>query len=201
MPSQSQYAEGTTMASIHQELKHSINGVDVQKLEETIQAINEDPDMASFSFNAVNEWVDGARSKTTVQRYMGGNQTVEREQPFVLESDEPASILGGDSAPNSIVSLMHSLASSLSVTIVYHAASRGIAIDKLTITVDGDVDLHGFLGLSKEVRPGFQDLRLIVDLRSDAPREEVEDLLRYSEKRSSILDSLRNRIPVEVELA
>ena len=158
------------MASIQQELKHKINGVDVQKLEETIQAINEDPDMASFSFNAVNEWVDGARSKTTVHRYTGGNQTVERRQPFVLESDEPASILGGDSAPNSIVSLMHSLASSLSVTIIYHAASRGIAIDKLTITVDGDVDLHGFLGLSKEVRPGFQYLRLIVDLRSDSPR-------------------------------
>jgi uncharacterized OsmC-like protein len=188
------------MVSI-QELKHNINGVDVRKLQETIQAINEDPDLASFSFQAVNEWVEGARSRTIVQKHMGGNELVERQQPFILESDEPTTLLGGDSAPNSIVSLLHSLASCLSVTIVYNAAVRGIPIDKLSISMEGDLDIHGFLGLSKEVRPGFQDVRVTVDLRSEAPREDIEDLLRYSEKRSPILDSLRNRIPVEVELA
>ncbi|MDW5562327.1 MAG: OsmC family protein [Methanomassiliicoccus sp.] len=188
------------MVSTQQEMRQSINGVDIKKLEETIQAINGDPDMASFTFHAVNEWVDGARNKTIVQRYEGGNRSVVHPQPFVIHSDEPEFLLGEDSAPSSIVSLLHSLASCLSVTIVYNAAARGIAIDKLSISMEGDIDVHGFLGLSKEVRPGLQDMRVLVDLRSDAPRDEVEDLVRYSQKRSPILDSLRNRIPVEVEL-
>lgn len=189
------------MASIQQELKHNINGVDLGKLEATIQAVNEDPDMASFTFNAVNEWVDGARNRTVVHRYTGGNKLVERQQPFVLESDETPFLLGEDSAPNPIMMLLHSLASCLSVTIVYNAAMRGIAIEKLSISMEGDIDLHGFLGLSNEVRPGFQDVRVIIDLTTDAPRGQIEDLIRYAEKRSPILDSLRHRIPVEVELA
>jgi uncharacterized OsmC-like protein len=189
------------MASTHEELRHSINGVDVKKMEETIKAINEDPDMASFTFHAVNEWVDGTRNRTIVDRFEGGNEIMERRQPFVIQSDEPPILLGGDTAPNSVVSLLHSLASCLSVTIVFNAAARGIPIDKLSITMEGDVDLHGFLGLSNEVRPGFQDVRVIVDLRSEAPREEIESLLKDSQRRSPILDSLRNRIPVEVELS
>jgi uncharacterized OsmC-like protein len=189
------------MASSHQELRYSINGMDVKKMEDTIQAINDDPDLASFTFHAVNEWVDGTRNRTIVERFVGGNQNIHRDKPFVLESDEPEILLGGDSAPNSIVSLLHSLASCLSVSIVYNAAARGIPIDKLSISMEGDVDLHGFLGLSNEVRPGFQDVRVKVDLRSDAPREDIENLLKESQKRSPILDSLRNRIPVEVELS
>jgi hypothetical protein len=76
-----------------------------------------------------------------------------------------------------------------------------MVIDKLSITMEGDLDLHGFLGLSKEVRPGFQDVRVTVELRSESPRHEIEALVRDSQKRSPILDSLRNRIPVEIELA
>jgi uncharacterized OsmC-like protein len=189
------------MALTQKELRHSINGVDVKKLEQTIQAINEDPDMASFTFHAVNEWVDGTQNKTIVHKFEGANEEVEHRQPFIIQSDEPAVLLGEDAAPNSVVSLLHSLASCLSVTIVFNAAARGIPIDKLSITMEGELDLHGFLGLSKEVRPGFQDVRVTVDLRSEAPREDIENLLRDSQKRSPILDSLRNRIPVEVELA
>lgn len=187
------------MASTH-ELRHSINGMDIKKLEETIQAINDDPDMASFTFHAVNEWVEGTRNKTIVHKYEGANEAIERRHPFIIQSDEPEVLLGEDTAPNPIMTLLHSLASCLSVSIVYNAVARGIAIDKLSISMEGDLDIHGFLGLSKEVRPGFQDVRVMVDLRSEAPREEIENLLRESQKRSPILDSLRNRIPVEVEL-
>jgi uncharacterized OsmC-like protein len=121
---------------------------------------------------------------------------------MVIQSDEPKVLLGSDSAPNSIVSLLHSLASCLSVSIVYNAAERGIVLDKLSISMEGDLDLHGFLGLSTEVRPGFQDVRVRVNIASSGTSKvELENLVRYSQKISPILDSLRNRIPVEVEMA
>ncbi|MBI0583273.1 MAG: OsmC family protein [Methanomassiliicoccus sp.] len=188
------------MDSMHREVGRQVNGIDMQKMSETLGAINNDPDLATYSFHAENEWIEGARSKTIVHRFNGANEEVEREEPFILHSDMPSMLMGGDSAPNAIVSALHALVSCLSVTIVYNAAARGIAIDKLSIEVDGDVDVHGFLGLSQEVRPGFQDVRVKVDLRTDHPREDVENLIRYSQKVSPILDSLRNRIPVEIEL-
>jgi uncharacterized OsmC-like protein len=188
------------MGTVQEEVKQLINGVDVQKLESTIHAFNDDPDLAFFSFHAINEWEEGSRNKTIVTKFSEANSEIERTKPFVIQADQPIALMGEDSAPNPIVSLLHSLASCLSVTIVYNAAIRGIEIDKLSIVLDGDLDMHGFLGLSREVRPGFQDVRVRVEIRSDAPRAAVEDLIRHSQKVSPILDSLRNRIPVEITL-
>lgn len=188
------------MRARHEEAKKLVNGVDVNKLDSMKKAIEQDPDMATYTFRAVNEWVEGAQNKTVVHRFEGGNEQFERDRPFVIQSDEPHILLGADSAPNAIVFLLHSLASCLSVSIVYNAAERGIVLDKLSIAMEGDLDIHGFLGLSTEVRPGFQDVRIKVNVASDASKAELEDLVRYSQKISPILDSLRNRIPVEVDL-
>jgi uncharacterized OsmC-like protein len=191
---------GCTMGPVHQKTTKLMNGIDVDKLQGTIDAIGKDPDLALFSFRAVNEWVDGAQTKTTVEDLNAGNKTITHRQPFVIRSDEPEVLVGGDTAPNAIVSLLHALASCLSVSIVYNAAMREIPIDSLSITVEGDVDVHGFLGLSKEVRPGFQDVRVEVELKTDASRARVEELVNYAQKVSPVLDSLRNRIPVEVSV-
>lgn len=188
------------MDTIHEEKVRTVNGVDVQKLEATIEAINKNPDLAEFTFHATNEWVDGAHNKTVIERTVGGSEEMVRNEPFVVHSDQPGVLMGNDEAPNAVTLLLHALASSLSVAIVYHAARREIAIDKLSISIEGDVDLHGFLGLSQEVRPGFQDVRVEVDLRSDAPRAQVEDLVRYAQKVSPVVDTLRNRIPLEITL-
>ena len=185
------------METIQEDFTKVVNGVDVKKLQATIDAINDDPDLASFSFHTVTEWVDGAQNKTLVERQASEGV---KEEPFVLRSDEPEVLMGSGTAPNSIATLMQALASCLSVSMVYHAAARDITIDRLTIHIDGDIDLHGFLGLSSEVRPGFQDIRVTVDVQSQAPREDVEELLRYAQKVSPIVDTLRNRIPVEISL-
>ncbi len=183
-----------------QEVKRKVNGIEVQKLEATIEAINQNPDLASFRFHATNEWVDGARNRTTVVKFDGGPEEIIHRSPFLIDSDQPEVLMGKDSAPNSLIQLLHSLASCISTTIVLNASVRDINIDRLTIEMEGDVDLHGFLGLSQEVRPGFQDIRLTVDVRSDSPRQKIEELLKYAQKVSPVVDTLRNRVPVEITL-
>jgi uncharacterized OsmC-like protein len=188
------------MGTIQQEPTKIVNGIDVRKLNSTIEAISKDPDLASFEFHVINEWVDGAKSRTTVDKLQRADQTIALRQPYVIQADEPIELVGSDSAPSAIISTLHALASCLSVVIAYNAAMRNINIDKLTIEIEGDVDVHGFLGLSTEVRPGFQDIRVEVDLKSSAPRSEVEELVRYAQKVSPLVDTLRNRIPVEINL-
>ena len=142
----------------------------------------------------MTEWVDGARNRPCRAVTAKG-----KGEPFVLVSDEPELLMGRHRAELHRPGVAGP-ASRLSVSMVYHAAAREMQIDKLTISIDGDIDLHGFLGLSSEVRPGFQDIRVEVDVQSPAPREEIEELLRYAQKVSPVVDSLRNRIPVEISL-
>jgi uncharacterized OsmC-like protein len=96
---------------------------------------------------------------------------------------------------------LHALASCLAVGFVYNAAAQGVQVDGLEFDLEGDIDLHGFLGLSEQIRPGYQNIRVSYRVKSDAPREKLEELCEYVQKTSPVLDIIRNPIPVSVTLA
>lgn len=178
------------------------NGVNVDQLVGTIEAIKADPGLAQFQFRTRSRWENGGRSVTTVQGFHGaGQEDTSRSQPFEVASDEPPVLLGGNSAPNAVELVLTALASCLSVGFVYNAAAQGIRIEALDFELEGDVDLHGFLGLSERVRPGFRDIRLVWRVRADAPRATLEALCDYVQRTSPVLDILRNPVPVSIALA
>jgi len=179
-----------------------VNGVNVDQLVATVQAIQEKPEIARFQFRAQNEWIDGGHSRTTIQGFYGAGQEDEsRSQPFVLEGDEPPVLLGGNAGPNAVEAILHALASCLAVGFVYNAAAQGITVESLNFDLEGDLDLQAFLGLSEDVRPGFENIRLTYRVKSDAPREKIEALCDYVQRTSPVLDMLRNPVPVSVALA
>ena len=136
-----------------------VNGVDVDRLSGTIDHISADPTLARFQFRARNRWIDGGHNRTTIKGFYGaGQEDASRTEPFVLDADEPPMLLGENQAPNAPEYLLHALAACLTGTLVYHAATRGIALDGLESTIEGDVDLRGFLGLDESVRPGYQQI-------------------------------------------
>ncbi|HZW04407.1 MAG TPA: OsmC family protein, partial [Anaerolineaceae bacterium] len=81
-----------------------------------------------------------------------------------------------------------------------NAAGQGIHVESLSFDLEGDLDLRAFLGLSEEVRPGYERIRLTYRVKSDAPREKVIELCNYVQKTSPVLDILRNPVPVTVTL-
>lgn len=178
-----------------------VNGVNVEQLVGTINAIKADAAIARFKFRAETDWVDGGHSRTTIQSFYGAKQEdASRTKPFVLEGDEPPVLLGGNAGPNAVEAVLHALASCLSVGFIYNAAAQGIKVDALSFRLEGDLDLHGFLGLSDKVRPGYAGIRLSYRVKSDAPREKIEALCEYVQKTSPVLDILRNPVPVTIEL-
>ena len=178
-----------------------LNGVDVDQLVATINAIKENPDLARFQFRSNTEWVDGGHSRTRIQSFFGaGTEDTSRKKPFVIEGDEPPVLLGTNSAPNAVEAVLASLASCLAVGIAYNAAARGIKIKSLNFTVEGDIDLHGFLGLSEEIRPGYEKIRVNYRIDSDATKEKIEELCDHVQRTSPVLDIIRNEIPVSVTL-
>jgi uncharacterized OsmC-like protein len=182
-------------------MKTLVNGVDVEQLVGTIEAIKAKPDLARFTFRAETKWVDGGHSRTKIQSFYGaGQEDTSRSRPFILEGDEPPVLLGANAGPNAVEAVLHALASCLAVGFVYNAAAQGIKIDALEFHLEGDLDLHAFLGLSDTVRPGYDNIRLTYRVKSSAPREKVEALCEYVQKTSPVLDIIRKPVPVTIDL-
>jgi uncharacterized OsmC-like protein len=183
------------------ETSSQLNGVDVKRLLDTIQAIKEKPDLAKFKFRSDTRWLSGGHSQTTIQGFYGaGGEDSSRSAPFVIEGDEPPVLLGQNAGPNAVEMILASMASCLAVGFIYNASAQGVKIDRLDFAVEGDLDLRGFLGLSPLVRAGYQSIRLSYRVKSDAPREKLEEICSYVQKTSPVLDCIRNPVPVTIEL-
>jgi uncharacterized OsmC-like protein len=183
------------------QVTNKVNGVDVDRLFGTIDHIGADPTLARFQFRARNQWLDGGHNRTEIKGFYGaGRADTSRTKPFVVDADEPPVLLGENRAPNAPEYLLHALAACLTGTIVYHAAARGIVLDGLESTIEGDVDLHGFLGLDETVRPGYQQIRVAFKVTGDFDDDqlaELASLVTYSPVR----DIVANPVPVAIDVA
>jgi uncharacterized OsmC-like protein len=175
-----------------------INGVDRDKLFGTIDVIKATPELARFRFKIRNQWQDGAHNRSTIQTFFGAGTDFEHAVKFELDADEPAVLLGADQGPNPGEYLLHALAACVTSGMVYHAAARGIAIEEVESSIDGDVDLRGFLGIDKNVRNGYQEIRMKFRIKADVPDEQLQEICKLGQQYSPILDSVTNGVPVKV---
>ena len=178
------------------------NGVNVDQLVGTVKAIQGTPSLARFKFRTTSRWGGGAKSTTAAKSFYGaGQEDVSRTQSFSMEGDEPPVLLGSNTAPNAVEALMAALSGCMTVSFIYPAAAQGIKVHSLEYSMEGDVDLQGFLKLSESVRPGLQNLRVTARVKADAPRATVQALLDHALATSPVLDCLRNPVRVDVSLA
>ena len=175
------------------------NGVDTEKLFATLDAIGADPGLARFQFRAVNRWVDGAHNRSRIKEFHGaGGEDTTRVEAFELSSGEPQVLLGTDTGPNPAENLLHALAGCLTTSLVYVAAARGVTLTSVTSTLEGDMDLRGALGLSDEVRNGFENVSVTFTIEGDGTPEELEALMDRAQARSAVFDIVNNGVPIEL---
>jgi uncharacterized OsmC-like protein len=181
-----------------QKLPRLVNGVRVDDLFNTIDAIKATPSIAKFNFRIKNQWQGASQNRSTVNTFHGAGRELSRKQPFLLEADEPAALLGKDEAANPVEHLLHALAACITTSMVYHAAARGIEIQAVESSFEGDIDLHGFLDLDKSVRKGYQGIRVNFKLKADAPDDKLQEIVELGTGHSPVFDSLTNGVPVSV---
>lgn len=153
-----------------------VNGIDLQALDETIEAISKDPGCATAAFRVKTEWKGQTRSESTVEGFDLGGKHIERR--FRIVADEPHELLGTNSAPNPQELLMSAVNACMMVGYVAQAAVRGITLDSCRIETDGELDLRGFLGLDERVPPGYRKLNYVVTLEGDGTRAQYEEIHR-----------------------
>jgi uncharacterized OsmC-like protein len=123
-----------------------------------------------------------------------------RTKPFILDADEPDVLLGEDHGANPVKYVLHALAACVTTALVYHAAAHGIRIDEVEPRLEGDLDLRGFLGISDEVRNGYENIRMTFRVKADVPDDQLEELCQMGPRFSPVFDIITNRVPVSVRL-
>ncbi len=180
-----------------------MNGVDKDALDATIEAIRENPELAQVTFTLETEWLGGCHQRSSTGDLRQNGRIVEsRRSTYVLESDEPAALLGTDTAASPGEYILQALAGCYAVTYATNATARGIELTSLKLGLEADFDLQGFLNLDDSVRPGAQEVKVTVQAKAaNATRQQLEELTKAVQERSPIGDTLRNAVRVTTVLA
>jgi len=96
--------------------------------------------------------------------------------------------------------LLEALVACAGVTLKAVATSIGVPLRGGRVLAEGDLDFRGTLGVAREAPVGFTDIRLLFELDSDAPQEQLETLLRLTERYCVVLQTLRRAPPIQATL-
>jgi uncharacterized OsmC-like protein len=96
--------------------------------------------------------------------------------------------------------LLEALAACAGVTLRAVATALEIPVRGGTVEVEGVLDFRGTLGVSKEVPVGFREIRLKLNLDSDATQEQLDTLLKLTERYCVVLQTLKSAPPVTTKL-
>src|SRR5262249_3618872 len=157
------------------------------------------PEIAKFQFRATNRWISGTHNQTTIEGFYGAMQEMAHQRAFTYDADHPAVLVGTDNAPTPAEFVLHALAACLTAGLANIAAARGVNLTEVESTVEGDIDLLGILGLSNEVRNGYQGIKVSFKLRGDEP-EKLRKVVEQSRQRSAVYDVVTNGVPVVIEV-
>ena len=174
-----------------------VNGIHIETLEKTVEAIRANPELAQCKFRLRNRWIGGGHNRSTVADFFGAGRENAHQGTFEFDSDEPPVLAGEDLGPNPVEYLLGALAGCLTSTLVYHAALRGIQIEELESELEGDIDLRGFLGLAKDVRRGYQNIRVTFRVKTDS---DALEKLKALSKLSPVFDVTSNGTEVDVRI-
>jgi uncharacterized OsmC-like protein len=160
----------------------NMNGINVPALNDLVDRVKNDPNQRTVGFKVTTEWTGQTKTVSIVSNYELGGQTISRQ--FQIHADEPRELLGENTAPNPQELLMSALNACMSVGYAANAAAMGIELERLEIETEGQLDLRGFLGLDSAVKPGYEEVRYTVRIKSSAPQEKLVELHRSIMKTS-----------------
>jgi uncharacterized OsmC-like protein len=175
-----------------------LNGVDTPTLFATINAVKAQPELGKFQFRATNRWLKGTHSRSRIEMFSGAGSEHRHTGEVEFNADHPAVLVGRDAAPTPVEFLMHAIAACITSGIGNIAAARGVTLTEVESTVEGDIDLRGILGLSDQVRNGYQQMRVHFRIKGDATPEKLQEIVAQSRARSAVFDVLTNGTKVEI---
>ena len=176
--------------------KTLVNGIDVEQLKRNIGELRQDPTLAQFKLRTRNHWQGAGHNESVISGFYGIGKEQTHSEAFHVRCDEPKALVGEDTQASPVEYLLHALAGCVTNSISYHAAVQGIAIESMDSTLEGDMDMQGFLGLSPTAERGYQRIRVTMEIKSDASAEQLKELAEFS----PVYSTLKKSVPVDLEI-
>jgi uncharacterized OsmC-like protein len=151
-----------------------LNGFDTQVMAADVEAIAADASRAPVTFRASTVWTGGASSRTEVESYDLGGQTILRRH--TIRTDEPTELWGGNSAPNPQDLLLAALGSCMMFGFVAGCTKRGIVVHAVAIDTELALDLRGPLGLDPAIKPGAESIRYTIRVSGTGTPEQLAEV-------------------------
>ncbi len=165
-----------------------LNDVNIEAVAGLAAKIQEEPEVAATRWSARVDWKGGFRSEAKIRDF----------DPVI--SDEPDALGGTDTGPNPVEQILAALGNCLAVGYAANASAAGIELKDISIELEGDLDLHTFLGLSPG-NAGYESISARVTIDSDAPADELQALHKKVTETSPVGHTLGRMIPLGIELA
>ena len=182
------------------ETTNQTNGLDMEVLAGTLEAVKQNPSLGGFEFRATNQWINGGENRSRIKEFYGaGSEDESRTEAFEFTNGEPPVLLGANEGANPVEFLLHALAGCVTTTTVLHAAARGIQIESLSTELVGTIDIQGLLALDDSVPAGYEQIQIKMDIKADCSNDELDELLAFAKNHSPVCNTICRPVPVTVE--
>ncbi|MDW7772210.1 MAG: OsmC family protein [Desulfobulbaceae bacterium] len=185
---------------MEQTKEKTVNDVNVDQLFKTIDMIKANPEIARFQFRATNKWISGTHCRGTIKDFYGAMKEDDTRPPVNYDMDEPPVLLGNNEGRNPVEYLLVALSGCLTTSLVAHSSAKGIEIKGVQSRYEGDLDLRGFLGISEDVSPGYQEIRVYFTIDADVSEEKKKEMIKMAQKYSPVYNTITRSTPVSVHL-
>lgn len=181
------------------ETTNRTNGLDMDALVGTVEAVKQTPSLGAFEFRATNQWINGGENRSRIKEFFGaGSEDESRTDAFEFTNGEPPVLLGANEGANPVEFLLHALAGCVTTTTVLHATARGIQIESLSTELVGKIDVQGLLALDDTVPVGYEEIQIKMDIKANCSDEELDDLLAFAKDHSPVCNTVCRPVPVTV---
>ena len=176
------------------------NGLNLEQMGKTVEAIKGTPSLGEFEFRATNQWINGGENRSSIKGFYGaGSEDESRSKPFTFTNGEPPILLGNNEGANPVEYLLHALAGCVTTTTVLHATARGIKIHKLSTELVGNIDVQGLLALDNSVPIGYESISIKMNIEADCSDEEIDELIHFAKDHSPVCSTVCKPVPVTLE--
>ena len=129
-------------------------------------------------------------------KHVRGLYTETKVREHVVKSDYGEAAGGANLAPNPIELLLSAFAACIEAAFYEFAEHEGIAVNSLSVEVEGTLDLRGLFMVDDNVPPGFQDLKYTFTIESQEDEARVRDLAERVVSHCPVVDSLKRPVNI-----
>ena len=171
-----------------------LNGSDLEAFQETVATVERNPDAGRLTWRGRVSWDGhfGLDAHADAIEQLG--EVIPRR--FTMRGDHPPELLGENTGPTAVETLLAALGACIAGTYAAHATAQGVELDGLEVAVESAIDLNGFLQLAP-TPAGLDGVAVTVKVRSDTDDQTLEEIRRIVTRASPVHDSLSRPVPIE----